>query len=236
MDKLVNYLCIIQARTNSSRLPAKIMLDLAGKTLLERVYETVSKSNKIDQIIVATSNKVSDDIVEVKLKSLKIECFRGDLNNVLKRFFDATQKYQTKNIIRITADNPLMDHTVIDDLLHHYEQSKSEYSTFSNAIYGLSAEVFSYDALKLAYDNTYDTYDQEHVTPYIRNNCKTIMIDIDKKYKRPESSVTVDTLEDYIKMQQFYLFCKDNNLEHNIDTYLDLYDKKIISGFQHHAF
>jgi len=196
------------------------MLDLAGKTLLERVYETVSKSTRINQTIVATSNEESDDIVDIKLKSLDIECFRGDLNNVLKRFFDATQKYPTKNIIRITADNPLMDHKVIDDLILHYEENKSEYSMFSNAIYGLSAEVFSYDTLKLAYENARDDFDREHVTPYIRDNSRASIIDIVEKYKRPEISATVDTLDDYIKMQKFYLFCKENNLEVNIDNFL----------------
>lgn len=220
MDKLVDYLCIIQARTNSSRLPAKIMLDLAGKTLLERVYETVSRSTKIDQTIVATSDEKSDDIVEIKLKSLGIECFRGDLNNVLKRFFDAAQKYQTKHIIRITADNPLMDHKVIDDLILHYEQSGSEYSMFSNAIYGLSAEVFTYDMLKSAYENARDDFDREHVTPYIRDKGNTNIIDIVEKYKRPELSATVDTLDDYIKMQKFYLFCKENNIEEDIDNFI----------------
>ncbi len=220
MDKLVDYLCIIQARTNSSRLPAKIMLDLAGKTLLERVYETVSKSNKIDQIIIATSDEKSDEIVEIKLKSLDIECFRGDLNNVLKRFFNAAQKYQTKHIIRITADNPLMDYNVIDDLILHYEKSKSDYSMFSNAIYGLSAEVFSFDALKSAYENARDNFDQEHVTPYIRDNCRTSIVDISEKYKKPELSATVDTLDDYIKMQKFYLFYKKNNIEVNIDNFI----------------
>ncbi len=227
MDKLVDYLCIIQARTNSSRLPAKIMLDLAGKTLLERVYETVSKSTKIDQTIVATSTEESDDIVETKLKSLGIECFRGDLNNVLKRFFDATQKYQTKHIIRITADNPLMDYNVIDDLILHYEQSRSEYSMFSNAIYGLSAEVFSYNALKLAYENARNDFDREHVAPYIKDNARTSIIDISEKYKRPTLRVTIDTLDDYIKMQKFYLHCEQNHLEATIETYINIIDNKL---------
>lgn len=220
MDKLVEYLCIIQARTNSSRLPAKIMLDLAGKTLLERVYETVSKSKKINQVIIATSDEESDDIVEMKLKSLGIEYFRGSLNNVLKRFFDAAHKYQPKNIIRITADNPLMDHQIIDDLILHYEKSDVDYSMFSNGIYGLSAEVFSYNAIKLAYENARNDYDREHVTPYIRDNCKTNIVDIEEKYKKPKLSATVDTLNDYIKMQKFYLFCKENDMEPNIDNFI----------------
>lgn len=220
MDKLVEYLCIIQARLNSSRLPAKIMLDLAGKTLLERVYQTVFLSKKIDKIIVSTSGEDSDDIVELKLKSLGIEYYRGDLNNVLKRFFDTSEKYKAKNIIRITADNPLMDSKVIDELILHYESSEADYSMFTNAIYGLSAEIFSYNALKQAYENSRDDFDREHVTPYIKDNCKVNNIDIDEKYQIPSLSVTVDTLMDYIKMQQFYLFCEDNKIEANIDNFI----------------
>ena len=220
MDKLVDYLCIIQARTNSSRLPAKIMLDLGGKTLLERVYETVSKSKRINKVIVATSDQESDDIVEIKLKSLNIEYFRGNLTNVLERFFIASQKYEAKNIIRITADNPLMDASIIDDLIFHYEHCGLDYSMFSNAIHGLSAEVFSFDVLHLAYKNARDDFDKEHVTPYIRDNCRTCIVDINEKYKKPNISVTVDTLEDYIKIQKFYLFCQVNKLEANIDNFL----------------
>ena len=92
MDKLVKYLCIIQARVNSSRLPAKVMLDLDGKTLLERVYQSVQTSTKIDKIIVATSNENTDDIIELKLSTLGVTVYRGSLNNVLERFYDAAKK------------------------------------------------------------------------------------------------------------------------------------------------
>jgi spore coat polysaccharide biosynthesis protein SpsF (cytidylyltransferase family) len=196
------------------------MLDLAGKTLVERVYETVSKSTRLNKIVVATSIEKSDDIINIKLTNLGIECFRGDLNNVLKRFFDASQKYKAKNIIRITADNPLMDAKLIDDLILHYEKSGSEYSMFSNAIYGLSAEIFSYHVLSKAYKNARNDLDREHVTPYIKDTCKTSIIDMTKKYKKPELSATVDTLDDYIKMQKFYLLCQENNIQANIDNFL----------------
>ena len=196
------------------------MLDLAGKTLLERVYETVVKSDKIDQTIIATSHDPSDDIVEKKLKDLHLEYFRGDLHNVLKRFYDAAHQYRTKHVVRITADNPLMDSRIIDELIYHYEDSGAEYSMFSNAIYGLSAEVFSYDALRKTHENSQDGYDKEHVTPYMKKNCKTSIIDIKKKYRNPELSATIDTLSDYIKMQKFYLSCKTSNSEATIDSFI----------------
>jgi spore coat polysaccharide biosynthesis protein SpsF len=220
VDKLVKYLCIIQARINSSRLPGKVMLDLAGKTLLERTYNSVSRSKKINKTIVATSNLDQDNIIEKKLKILNIECFRGDLNDVLKRFFDASETYSAENIVRITADNPMMDSKVIDDLILFYEKSDCDYSIFSNGIYGLSAEVFSQKILQEAYENAHDNYDREHVTSYIRNNSKTSIVDIDKKYRQPKISATIDTLEDYIKIQNFYLSCKENSIKASIDSFI----------------
>jgi len=221
---LVKYLCIIQARISSSRLPGKVMLDLGGKTLLERVYNTISKSKKINRIIIATSNQEQDDLIENKLKMLNIECFRGDLENVLQRFFYASKFYKAENIVRITADNPMMDFRIIDELISYYEKSNCDYSTFSNGIYGLSSEVFSQKSLQQAYDHSRNDHDREHVTPYIKSNCKVGIVDISKKYKKPEISVTIDTLEDYIKIQNFYLFCEVNSIEANIDNFL-LYSK-----------
>lgn len=227
MDKLVDYLCIIQARVNSSRLPSKIMLDLAGKTLIERVYQSVEKSKKINKIVVATSDAKTDDIVESKLKNLNITYFRGDLNNVLKRFYDTANKYKCKNIIRVTADNPLMDGRVIDNLIELYE-SKEEvnYSRFSNAIYGLSAEVFTFNTLKIAYENSRDSFDREHVTPYIIDKGNVLSKDIEKKYNYPNVRATIDTLEDYIKMQKFYLFCKEHKHPMDINTFIEVENDK----------
>jgi len=220
MDKLVDYLCIIQARLSSSRLPAKVMLDLDGKIVLERVYESLLNSQRIDTIVVATSTEVSDNIIENKLKSLNIKYYRGNLNNVLKRFYDTAIEYNPKNIIRITADNPLMDGKIIDDLIKIYENNNAEYSMFSNAIYGLSAEVFSFKALEKAYSNARNEFDKEHVTPYIKDNAKCYIEDIEKKYKVPNLSITIDTLADYITMNEFYIFCATNKYITNIDTFL----------------
>ena len=141
---MIDFLCIIQARYNSSRLPAKVMMNLGGQTLLQRVYETVAKSKSINKIIIATSDQVSDNIIFQHSKKMDVICFRGSLNNVLKRFYDASILYNAKNIVRITADNPLMDADLIDSLIGHFKSSKPvvAYSMFNNGVYGLSAEVF----------------------------------------------------------------------------------------------
>jgi spore coat polysaccharide biosynthesis protein SpsF len=179
------------------------MLDLAGKTLIERVYETVKRSQQIDKIVVATSIKESDDILVDKLENLQIEYYRGDLENVLKRFFDVAKKYEAQNIIRITADNPLMDAKLIDELILHYKSKKVNYSMFLNGVYGLSAEVFDFNSLKEAYEKAKNDYDKEHVTPYIKRNFKIDTKDIKQKYSFPNLRATIDTIEDYIQMQKF---------------------------------
>jgi len=217
---VINYLCIIQARVNSSRLPSKVMLDLGGKTLLLRCIASVKESKLIDKIVVSTSNQIQDNIIEKKLKIVNVDCYRGNLNNVLERFYLTASKYEAKHIIRITADNPLMDGEVIDRLIKLYQSKESDYSRFSNAIIGLSAEVFSFDSLKKAYENSRDDYDTEHVTPYIKDKCNVHIEDIDTYYRYPNLSATIDTLEDYVKMQDFYLNCQETNETMDIHSFI----------------
>ncbi|GMN90418.1 hypothetical protein fsci_19060 [Francisella sciaenopsi] len=220
---MVDYLCIIQARLNSSRLPAKIMLDLGGKTLVERVFETVSKSKKIEHVVVATSNDITDDIVGKKLSSVGIEVFRGSLTNVLNRFYILAKKYKAKNIVRVTADNPLMDANLIDELIAIYEENECDYSMFSGAVYGLSAEVFSFAALEEAEKNARNDFDREHVTPYIKEKGNIYIEPIEKKYHNPDLRATIDTLDDYISMQKFYMYCKELDKESNIDNFMQFH-------------
>lgn len=220
MDKLVKYLCIIQARTNSSRLPAKVMLDLDGKTLIERVIETVSKSELISKVIVATSDEIADDIIALKLLSNTIDVYRGSLTNVLSRFYNASKRYNAVNIVRVTADNPFMDSKVIDDLIKVYEEKNCDYSMFLNAVYGLSAEVFSFKSLEEANKLARNDFDKEHVTPYIRDKKNIYVEDIQLRYKKPEIRATIDTFEDYVKMQKFFLYCSREKIEANIDNFI----------------
>jgi len=221
MDKLVEYLIIIQARTNSTRLPAKIMLDLAGKPLLQRVYESVNKATKVQKAVVATSIEKSDDIVKEKLDSLNIECFRGSLDNVLNRFYECALKYKAKNIVRVTADNPLVCPKLIDKQIELFENKKCDYVAWKNSIYGLATEVFSFQALKEANEKAKEPDEFEHVTPYMKKNLKTVIGTLDKKYEDNTIRITVDTLDDYIKMQKFFLYCEKTACQINIDEYLE---------------
>lgn len=218
---MVKYLCIIQARVSSSRLPSKVMLDLSGKTLLQRVIESVKLSKYITKVVVSTSSLKADDIIVEKLNQLGIESYRGSIDNVLERFFFTAKEFNAKNIVRVTGDNPLTEASLIDNLIERFENSNCEYcGDNGSSIVGINSEVFSFKALKKAYISAKTDFEKEHVTPYIKNNLDVLYVNPLKRYQNNKISVTVDTLDDYITVAKFYLYCNDKKLTPSIDEYL----------------
>ena len=107
-------LAIIQARTNSTRLPGKVLRTINGKTLLETLLSRLSLSKTIDKIIVAIPENKKDDTLAEKINCLGYQIFRGSENNVLERFYNAARTYPASTIVRITADCPLIDPNIVD--------------------------------------------------------------------------------------------------------------------------
>lgn len=217
---MVENLCIIQARVSSSRLPSKVMLDLAGKTLLQRVYESVNQSTKLDKIVIATSNEELDDIIELKAQQLNIPYYRGSLNNVLKRFYDTASLYQGKNIIRICADSPLINGKLIDLIIEQFQNSEFQWMGYLNGLYGTAPEIFTYDALESAYKNARNDYDKEHVTPYMKDCCKYHFFEVPSEFRYPEFSAVIDTLDEYHKMVHYFFYCETNNIAPDIISFV----------------
>ena len=112
---------IIQARVGSTRLPGKVLLDLCGKTVLGRVVERTSRMTRIKDVVVATSSLESDDAVEDECRRLGVACFRGSEDDVLDRFRGAAQALGADQCVRITADCPLIDPQVSDDIVAQFE-------------------------------------------------------------------------------------------------------------------
>jgi spore coat polysaccharide biosynthesis protein SpsF len=194
-------ICFIQARMSSTRLPGKSMLDLAGKTLLERVIESVQKAKFLDKIVVLTSTDFSDNLIEQKCKSININVFRGYLHNVLRRFYDAAKIYDADYYFRVTADNPLTPAFLIDELA---QAEIGDYACSEDIPVGTKVEKFSKKALEEAYKNAKTDYEKEHVTPYMIKNFGKNIIKSPEKIRFPELRATVDTLEDYLQMAEFY--------------------------------
>ena len=196
---------VIQARTNSSRLPAKVLLPIRGIPLAVLVAKRASNTGR--ETIVVTSDESSDDALFNVLSDYNQKCFRGSLNNVLERFVSALSSYEDSTIVfRLTADNVFPDGAFLDEMEEEFKSKNVDYlccnGEESGLPYGLSVEVTLLKYLRNAHCNTDNKYDIEHVTPYIRRMHGESFF---QKYKNKEKEnyrCTIDTLDDYINIQK----------------------------------
>ncbi|MFX0195113.1 MAG: cytidylyltransferase domain-containing protein [Candidatus Hodarchaeota archaeon] len=162
---------IIQARMGSMRLPGKVLLDISGQPMLWHVVNRVRRVKRVDKVFVATSDEVSDDPIVAFCEEEGISCFRGSSDNVLDRYYQAAKWLDADVIVRITADCPLIDPEVLNDVVEHYMEGDFDYvsnidpPTFPD---GLDIEVFSCQTLQWAWREAKLQSEREHVTPYIR--------------------------------------------------------------------
>jgi spore coat polysaccharide biosynthesis protein SpsF len=208
MVRRLKIVGIVQCRMSSSRLPAKAMLDLSGKTILERVLHRANKSNFLEEIWVATSTDKLDDIVEFQAKKEHYNVFRGNLDNVLCRFCKCIEKCNADIIVRITADNPFTEVKFIDLSIAHILNTGCDYVTFKNVPYGSGVESFTREAIFRANKSAISKEEKEHVTLHILNNMDkfncTKMNPPWDDLKRPDIRATIDTIEDYYNIKSFY--------------------------------
>lgn len=166
--------CIIQARVGSTRLPGKVMLKLdESNTVLQYVIKQLQSSKLIEKIIVATTTLDEDNKIVNHVKDFNIDIFRGSSNDVLDRYFQCANKYEIDIIIRITSDNPLIDPTIVDDMIKIFKMNSYDYLTNAHVRtfpYGTEVEVFSFDALQKAWKNATKPSEREHVTQFFYNN------------------------------------------------------------------
>lgn len=167
------YTVIIQARTQSTRLPNKVLALINDKPLIWYIIERLKSCKRIEQIILATSNREEDKKLIEIANDCKILSFVGDENDVLSRFYQAALKFNADPIIRITGDCPLVDPDLLDEMLGFYLENN--YDFVSNTIIptypdGLDIEIFSFKSLRKTFNEAKLKSEKEHVTPYIWKN------------------------------------------------------------------
>ncbi len=172
MEKISAF---IQARMSSERFPGKVLKQILEKPLLELLIERVKRAKLIGDIFVLTSTDVTDNPIVELCDKIGIRTFRGNLLDVLDRYYKAALTFKVKHIVRITADCPLIDPGVIDDIISFYSNGNYDYA--SNTIEptfpdGLDTEVFTFSALKKTWENAKFKTEREHVTLYIYEHPK----------------------------------------------------------------
>ncbi len=195
-----NILCILQARMSSTRLPGKVLMEINNKSLLWYEINRIKKSKLITKVVIATSKTKEDDQIENFCKNNEVDCFRWDLLDVLKRYYDCAMIYDSYNIVvRITGDCPLIDENVIDKTIELFLSSDIDYCsntdvpTFPD---WLDVEVFTLKSLKEANNNAILPSEREHVTPYIRKHYKKINYALEK-FDYSSYRFTVDEQKDF---------------------------------------
>lgn len=214
----VMMLALLQARTSSKRLPGKVMLPVLGKPLLELQIERVQQAKLIDKLVVATSTDSSDDKIADLCEKLGVEVYRGSLDDVLARFYHAANHYAADSVIRLTADCPLIDASLIDDMIMFYHQHNYDYVTnIVERTYpdGLDVDILSMDCLTKTYLASTLPEEREHITRYIFTRGKNDFKIAHYVQVRDLSKIrwTVDEHADYVKVKHIYetLYPKNKN-------------------------
>lgn len=224
----MKYLAMIQARCGSSRFPEKILQNLCGKTVLERVIERVQKCKYLDETMVVTTMNLEDIKVINLVSSLGIRIFAGSSQDVLDRYYQAAKLLKPEYIIRITADCPVFDYKILEQAIEELENNTDYLGSLTETFPdGLDLEIVKYEILEEIWSKAKLASEREHVTLYIKNH---------KEYYNVQDFIcrfgnlhnerwTIDELEDYIFInniyENFYKVGKPNFLTNDILDYLN---------------
>jgi glutamate-1-semialdehyde 2,1-aminomutase len=190
---------IVQARMGSTRFPNKVMQPVAGTPMIGVLLRRLKASKGVNEIVLATSTERPDDALARYADEIGVTVHRGSERDVLDRYYHAATATGADTVIRITGDCPLMDPSVVDDVLDAYTRAGADYAsnvappTFPD---GLDVEVFSYDALKKAWTEAKSNQHREHVTPYLRESDQFTRINVAHFEDRSAERWTVDEPKD----------------------------------------
>ena len=169
-------------------------------TVLDYLINQLKHSKLLGKIIIATTNLEEDNAIVNFAKKNEIEYFRGDPDDVLDRYYQCAKNFSSNNILRVTSDNPLVDPTVIDDLIINYQKISCDYASTSlirTYPFGIDAEIFSFHTLEKTWKNAILPSEREHVSPYMKKNSNIFkQFNLKNKIKVPMLRLTIDREED----------------------------------------
>jgi len=222
---------IIQARMGSKRLPGKVLKKVDDQPLLKYMVERVRKSLLIDKVVIATTTLKQDDIIMEFCDQFKVEHFRGNINDLVSRYFECATKYSATTIVRLTSDCPLIDPIVIDEVITLFKKNCVDYASNTNPPKtnsypaGTDVSVFRYKALSEINTTCTNPYDREHITFcffYQDAGYKTIQLLNDKDYSMYR--FTVDYSEDLEVVEYLLKEIKKKRCFGYVDEIISLID------------
>lgn len=199
---------IVQARMGSTRLPGKVLMDIAGKTMLARVVERARRAKRLDAVVVAATVDSRDDAIAGECRRIGVPLFRGSQEDVLDRYYRCAVDQAADPVVRITSDCPLLDPEVVDRVVASFLLERPDYT--SNVVertypQGLDVEVVRMEALARAWREAKQPYERAHVTPYVYQHPDRFRIagvEAERDYSRHRW--TVDTADDLAFVRAVY--------------------------------
>jgi spore coat polysaccharide biosynthesis protein SpsF len=224
---------VLQARMGSTRLPGKSLMPLAGQPMVGRVIERVKRCKRVDDIVLATTQKSQDDPLEALGRECGIMVFRGSENDLVDRYYQAALGNRADVIVRIPADNPAPEPIEIDRIIGCHLDSQNDFSSnYPDVIDngypdGIGAEVFNFKALERVWKTSTDPRNREHPHTFFYENpdiFKIGTIECPSEFRRPDIVLDVNTQSQYEFVKQLYDFLYPRNPRFTIFDIIDWYD------------
>lgn len=195
----MKVLAIVQARYSSSRFPGKVIKELAGKPMIIHELERLRRSKMIDNIVLATSMETSDELLVKVVAAEGFTVYRGNLHDVLDRYYQCAKEYQPMHVVRITGDCPVIDWRLVDRVINTHVEHVNDYTNLSEDYPdGLDTEVMKFSVLEEIWEKAKLLSEREHVTLYIRNHKNDFKVEtISSKKKLKSMRWTVDEPQDF---------------------------------------
>ena len=206
----MKIVAIVQARMGSTRLPGKVMKPLLGEPMLARLLERLAHCERVDDIVVATTDDGSERPIVELMDALNVNIFRGSEDDVLARYYGAARRYNVDVVVRVTSDCPLIAPEVVDKCVEAFLASGGNVDYASNGFKrtyprGLDTEVFGVGALEAAHHEATTPPEREHVTPFIwRQPQRFRLLDVVDAEDHSDLRWTVDTPEDFELVAKIY--------------------------------
>lgn len=222
---------IIQARMGSTRLPGKVLKKIKDKTLLEILVERLKHSEKIDRIVIATSDNPKDKAIVKLAKKINCPCFIGDEEDVLDRFYKTAEKFRAEIIVRVSGDCPFHDPKLVDEIIIFYLKNKDKFDYVSNVNPptfpdGFDLWVFPFRTLKRAWQEAKLKSEREHVCPYIWKNKNLFRIGhFESKKDYSGLRLTVDDIADFKFLKKIYESIQQKGKMFHLEDILYFLDK-----------
>ena len=201
---------ILQARMGSTRLPGKVMAQIAGRPMLQHIIDRALRAKRVAQVVVATTQLPADDSIEALAVASGVTCYRGSEHDVLDRYYQAARQFNAEIIVRLTGDNPLVEGEFIDWCIEEFLNTTPlpdylDTGSSKRFPYGLSVEVFTFAALETAWREGQAMTQREHVTSFVRENPDRFRIkSLSSVEDNSNMRWTVDTVADLDRTRALY--------------------------------